>query len=99
MSIQLETLTSRHLLNKLFSHRVKFLGQDDTVQYIKARLWLNEHYGPGIEREFAWIMDYPNDFEVPDFQWAWFNEDRLGRHYIYLKDSLITHFSLKYLNT
>ena len=62
-----------------------------------ARLWLTEHNGPGIERELMWVTAPHYNIEYPAVHWAWHNEDR--SHFIYLKDSLVTHFSLKYLNT
>ena len=68
---------------------------------MNARVWLWENYGPGIERELAWTIRLPEftteDFIAQPIKWAWYVDDRT--YYIYLKDEVVTHFSLKYINT
>lgn len=96
MDIKLETLDGRHALHGVFSHRVKFLGSDNAASFVSVRTWLWENYGPGLERELVWLMHYP-ETGIQQVQWAWHNDDR--KHYLYLNDSLVTHFSLKYCNT
>ena len=94
----LEKLDGRHSLCSMFSHRVRFSGIEEIGEYIRARAWLTEHYGLGIERDLIWASfpHYKLDIEQPE--WSWHNDDRT-RSFIYLKDALVTHFSLKYLNT
>ena len=93
MSIALEKLDNRHMLHQYFTHRVQYIGDDDAIKFIDARNWLWENYGPGLERAIWYLTKY-TDTGQPS--WAWHCNDR--HYYLYLKDALVTHFSLKYLN-
>ena len=97
MSLQLEKLDGRHSLNSVFNYRVRFVGNDSISAFVNARIWLTESYGHGLERELVWITTPVYKYDVPQISWAWHNDDS-GR-YIYLKEELLSHFSLKYLNT
>jgi hypothetical protein len=92
MSLSLEKLDARHALFPHYSHRVKYSG--DQKQYVITRNWLWESYGPGLERELWYVTCY-EEVAVPE--WAWHTDGRTN--FLYLKDALVTHFSLKYLNT
>lgn len=93
-NIQLEKLDGRHGLSSIFSHRAKLIGTSEVPNWIEIRNWLWENYGPGLEYETVWTMHYHDGSEP---KWAWRINDR--RYYIYLKEEVLTHFSLKYLNT
>jgi hypothetical protein len=93
MALTLQKLDGRHELNTIFTHRVKYTTTE-IESYIQAKLWLTEYYGLGLEREVMWAIKYAPEFKP---EWAYYNDGRVL--YIYLKDALVTHFSLKYLNT
>lgn len=96
MNIKIEKLDGRHALNELFTHRVNIKSNEapDVIKFIEIRNWLWEQYGPGLEHETAWTMHY---FEEVKARWAWRIDNQ--KFYIYLKEDVLTHFSLKYLNT
>lgn len=93
--ITLQKLDGRHTLSDFFQHRARMIGTDGCVKFVEIRNWLWEHYGPGLERETVWVMKYFNN--VPEPKWAWWVDDR--KYYIYMKDDVVTYFSLRYLNT
>jgi hypothetical protein len=92
--IKLEKLDNRHSLNTFFTHRIKMFGDDKTLQWVEMRNWMWEQYGPGLEYETVWLLKYNPKLQC---KWAWRVND--SYYYIYLKDEMLTHFSLKYLNT
>jgi len=97
--MQLEKLDGRHALSTFFSHRVR-LGTSDIAVYIQIRNWCWENYGPGIDRDTFWAIQYHEVMDKLDGfnpKWAWHKDDR--KYYIYLKDELLTYFSLKWMNT
>jgi len=95
MAALLEKLDGRHALSDSFSHRVKWRGTDHAKDFINARNWLWENYGPGVERDLYWLQQFP-EYDI-DPKWVWYVDDRT--YFLYLKDGLVTHFSLKYINT
>jgi hypothetical protein len=95
MNLKLEKLDNRHALHTVFSHRVKMMGMDTVPKFVEMRNWLWENYGPGLERELVWVMQFHE--AVTDTKWAWHTEDR--KYYIYLKGDVVTYFSLKWMNT
>lgn len=99
-NIKLETLDGRHSLNTFFTHRAKLMGQDNAPKFVEIRNWLWEQYGPGLERDTVWIMKYQNvQGKIPEFKttWAWHIDDR--KYYLYMKEEILTHFTLKWMNT
>ena len=92
--ITLEKLDKRHNLHEFFTHRTWQTDKDQVPEWVKMRNWLWENYGPGLEYETVWITQYHPEFKI---QWAWRVEDQV--YYLYLKDEILTHFSLKFLNT
>jgi hypothetical protein len=98
--MKLETLDGRHALSSFFSHRARMMGTSEIVLFIQIRNWCWENYGPGIDRDTYWALQYHDitdqllGFEP---QWAWHSED--SKRYIYLKEEVLTMFSLKWLNT
>ena len=98
--IKLEKLDGRHSLNTFYTHRAKLVGMEDVPKFIEIRNWLWEHYGPGLERETIWVVQYQSmKANLPDFNplWAWHVDDR--KYYLYMKEEVLTHFTLKWLNT
>lgn len=95
MTARLEKLDGRHVLSSEFSHRVRWYGTDSVKEFVTARNWLWENYGPGVERDFYWLKRFPEHGISPE--WVWHVDDRT--YFLYLKDSVVTHFSLKYINT
>jgi hypothetical protein len=93
--IKLEKLDGRHALVTVFTHRAKLAGMDNVTKFIEIRNWLWEHYGFGVEREIVWIVKYHDDAIKP--KWAWHVEDR--KYYLYMKEEVLTHFTLKWMNT
>ena len=93
-NIKLEKLDARHSLNQFFTHRTKMTGSDSVPKWLEMREWLWDQYGRGLEYETVWIMQYHPGKE---YRWAWRIDDK--RYYLYLKEEILTHFSLKYLNT
>jgi len=94
--ITLQKLDGRHTSSTVFQHRAKMRGVDGCVQFVEIRNWLWENYGPGLERETVWALQYFHE-KVPEPKWGWWVDD--SKYYIYMKDEVLTHFSLKYLNT
>jgi hypothetical protein len=95
VKITLQKLDGRHSLSTFFSHRAKMIGMDGCAEFVEIRNWMWENYGPGLERETVWTLNYFKEIPVP--VWAWHVDDR--KYYIYMKDEVLTHFTLKYMNT
>lgn len=93
-NITLQKLDGRHSLSHFFTHRARLIGIDDIHKWIEMRNWLWENYGPGLERDTVWLVHYKK-LECP--QWAWHVDDR--KYYLYLKDEVLTHFTLRWMNT
>ena len=93
-NIALQKLDGRHASSNFFSHRAKMAGMDCVPEWVEIRKWLWENYGPGLERDVVWIIKYHHQ-EPP--KWGWHIDN--GKYYLYLKEEVVTHFSLKYLNT
>jgi hypothetical protein len=99
-NITLQKLDGRHALNSFFGHRAKMVGMDNAPNFVEIRNWLWENHGPGIERELVWMLKYhATKGTISPFkaEWAWHVDDR--KFYIYMKDEVLTHFTLRWMNT
>jgi len=90
MAINIQKLDARHNGHWYFTHRVEISGNWDQrrEQFVQMREWCWENFGPGVERD---LVDHK-----PETKWAWHVHDRPTGFYIYLKDELLTYFSLKW---
>jgi len=72
-----------------FTHRVEFYGSQSyrTRQWIRARNWLWQQFGPSAEQSLA-RADY---FDGVQPKWAW-DSDKSS---IYLKEEAFTMFQLR----
>jgi hypothetical protein len=93
--VTLQKLDGRHTLSQFYPYRAKMIGNDGCMKFVEIRNWLWENYGPGLERETVWVVLYQEGTKEP--KWSWWVDDR--KYFIYMKDEILTHFSLKYLNT
>jgi hypothetical protein len=90
MPIFFQKLDGRHSAHRDFSHRAEIFGPWDErrTQFVEIRDWCWENFGPGIERE---LRD-----QKPEAKWAWHISESPSGYYIYLKDEMLTYFSLKW---
>lgn len=72
-----------------FTHRIEFIGRGDmrVKQWVRARNWLWEQFGPSGELFCA----RPDYFDGRQPNWAWASE----KSAIYLADQAYTMFQLK----
>jgi hypothetical protein len=96
---QLEKLDRRHALHTFFTHRIKIFGGEGAsiVKWVEMRNWLWENFGHGLESETVWITKESLGLTDYKVDWAWRIDD--NRYYLYFTDSVLTMFTLKYMNT
>jgi|APCry1669188970_1035186.scaffolds.fasta_scaffold120183_2 hypothetical protein len=92
MKFKLEQLDGRHSGHRIYTHRVWIhgTGVDRKRDYVQAREWCWETFGPGCERDLVW---YNNS---SSYSWAFHYDIRQESVYIYLKKELLTAFLLRW---
>jgi hypothetical protein len=69
-----------------FSHRIEFSGQGWLYQFLRARNWCTEKFGPSAEIDLVFCEVFPN---TPF--WAW---ESKNNKVIYLRDVAFSQFLL-----
>lgn len=93
MDYRLIKLDGRFSGNRWFSHRAEVYSREYTTHgriknFNEARQYLWEAFGPSCELD---LYDFVDDQEMP---WAWDSDN--NSFYIYLRDSALTQFTLKW---
>ena len=78
MNYSTTIMDRRHKGKGSFTHYVSFEGGQKVKNYVDAREWMWETFGPGIERDYA---------RVGEYKWGWQTDNSGPYLRIYFKST------------